>query len=215
VGRVMRRGEQEKLAEMCLRHDVLICSDEIHCDLVLEPELHHIPMATLSPEVSARTITLMSPSKAYNLAGLMWSFAVIQDEVLRRRFLRAARGIVTELNVFGYAGGEAAYRHGGDWHRELLRVLRRNRDLVRETVAGLAGLWMPQIEATYLAWIDCRGRKFPCEPSLHFEKNGLGLSHGVAFGARGFVRLNYGCPLPTLQEGLRRFREIVEALPVA
>jgi cysteine-S-conjugate beta-lyase len=214
AGRVMRRGEQEKLAELCLKHDVLICSDEIHCDLVLEPDLRHIPMAMISPEVAARTITLMSPSKAYNLAGLMWSFAVIPDDTLRRRFLRAARGIVTELNVFGYAGGEAAYRHGGDWHRELIQVLRRNRDLVRETVSGLPGLWMPEIEATYLAWIDCRGRKFSCEPSLHFEKNGLGLSHGSAFGARGFVRLNYGCPLSTLQEGLRRFREIVEALPV-
>ena len=213
AGRVMRREEQERLAALCLRHDVVICSDEIHCDLVLEPDLPHIPMAMISPEVAARTITLMSPSKAFNLAGLMWSYAVIPDEALRRRFLRAARGIVTELNVFGYAGGEAAYRHGEPWHAELIQVLRRNRDLVRETIAALPGLWMPEVEATYLAWIDCRGREFPCEPSLYFEKNGLGLSHGVAFGARGFVRLNYGCPLPTLQEGLRRFRDIVEPLP--
>jgi len=214
AGRVMRRAELERLAGLCLQHDVIICSDEIHCDLVLDPVFRHIPLATLSPEVAARTITLMSPSKAYNLAGLMWSFAVIPDDTLRQRYLRTARGIVTELNVFGYAGGEAAYRQGGDWHRELLQVLRRNRDLVQATVAELPGLWMPSIEATYLAWIDCRGRQFPCEPSLHFEKCGLGLSHGSAFGARGFVRLNYGCPLPTLQEGLRRFRDIVAPLPL-
>ncbi len=212
AGRVMRRDEQERLAALCLKHDLFICSDEIHCDLVLEPDLQHIPMATISPEVAARTITLMSPSKAYNLAGLMWSFAVIPDEALRKRFLCTARGIVTELNVFGYAGGEAAYRHANAWHAELLQVLRRNRDLVRKTVDDIPGLWMPEIEATYLAWIDCRGIKFPCEPSLHFEKNGLGLSHGSAFGARGFVRLNYGCPLSTLQEGLRRFREIIASL---
>ena len=213
AGRVMRRAEQERLAALCLKHDMLICSDEIHCDLVLEPALQHIPMAMISPEVAARTITLMSPSKAYNLAGLMWSFAVIPDQTIRKTFLRTARGIVTELNVFGYVGGEAAYRHAGDWHAELIQVLRRNRDLVRDTVADLR-LWMPEIEATYLAWIDCRGRQFPCEPSLYFEKNGLGLSHGSAFGAKGFVRLNYGCPLPTLQEGLHRFREIVAPLPL-
>ncbi len=212
AGRVFRRGDLERLAEMCLRHDVLICSDEIHCDLVLEPELEHIPMATLSAEVAARTITLMSPSKAFNLAGLMCSFAVIPDEALRRRYRRASRGIVTELNVFGYAATEAAYRHSVAWHRELLQVLRRNRNLVRKTVDALPGLWMPEIEATYLAWIDCRGRSFPCEPSLYFEKQGLGLSHGPSFGAPGFVRLNFGCPLPLLEEGLTRFSQIVEPL---
>lgn len=212
AGRVMRLREQERLAELCLKHDMLICSDEIHCDLVLEPDLQHIPMAMISPEVAARTITLMSPSKAYNIAGLMFSFAVIPDKDLRKKFLRAARGIVTELNVFGYAGGEAAYRHAGNWHAELIQVLRRNRDLVRETVMDL-GLWMPATEATYLAWIDCRSRAFPSEPALYFEKHGLGLSHGPAFGAKGFVRLNYGCPLPTLKEGLKRFREIVAPLP--
>lgn len=215
AGRVMRRPELEKLAELCLQHDMTVCSDEIHCDLVLDESLPHIPLATISDDIAQKTITLMSPSKAFNLAGLMWSYAVIPNDALRRQFLRAARGIVTELNVFGYAGGEAAYRHAADWHHELLQTLRRNRDLVQETVAALPGLWMPQIEATYLAWIDCRGRTFPREPSLHFEKNGLGLSHGVAFGAPGFVRLNYGCPLSTLQEGLRRFREIVQPLPLA
>lgn len=215
AGRVMRRNELEKLAELCLRHDMLVCSDEIHCDLVLDSALQHIPLATISPEIAKRTITLMSPSKAYNLAGLMWSYAVIPDDTLRRQFKRAARGIVTELNVFGYAAGEAAYRHAGDWHRGLLDVLRRNRDLVAETVADLPGLWMPDVEATYLAWIDCRGREFPAEPSLYCEKNGLGLAHGTAFGAPGFVRLNYGCPLPTLQEGLHRLREIVEPLPLS
>jgi len=206
-GRVLSRGELEGIATRCQSHDVLICSDEIHAGLVLDEECRHIPIATLSPEVAARTITLMSPSKTYNLAGLMWSYAIIPNPEIRRRFLRTARGLVTELNAFGYAACEAAYRESDDWHAALLRVLRRNRDMVEAAVRGLPGLWMPHVEATYLAWIDCRGRQFgESMPAMHFEKAGLGLSDGRNFDAPGFVRMNFACPLPTLQEGLRRFR---------
>ncbi len=205
-GRCLTRAELAQIAEICLSRDVLICSDEIHCGLILEEGARHIPMATLSPEVAARTITLMSPSKTYNLAGLMWSYAIIPDPALRRRFLHAARGIVTEVNAYGYAACEAAYRHSEDWHAELIRVLRRNRDRVAATVRDIPGLWSPTVEATYLAWIDCRALPIDGNPALHFEKAGLGLGDGRRFGAPGFVRMNFACPLPTLEEGLRRFK---------
>ncbi len=213
-GRVLSRAELEGIAEHCLANDVLISSDEIHAGLVLDEDRRHTPIATLSPAVAARTITLMSPSKTYNLAGLMWSYAVIPDAGIRRRFMHTARGLVTELNAFGYAACEAAYRESDDWHAELLRVLRRNRDLVEAAVRELPGLWMPHVEATYLAWIDCRGRRFEENgPVLHFEKAGLGLSDGRHFDAPGFVRMNFACPLPTLQEGLRRFRSALDDVP--
>lgn len=215
-GRVLSREELEAIAARCLSHDVLICSDEIHAGLVLDEDRRHIPIATLSPEVAARTITLMSPSKTYNLAGLMWSYAIIPDAGIRQRFLRTARGLVTELNAFGYAACEAAYRESDDWHAELLRVLRRNRDMVEAAVGEIPGLWMPHVEATYLAWIDCRSRQFEeHSPALHFEKRGLGLSDGRNFGEPGFVRMNFGCPLPTLQEGLRRFRSALDGAALA
>jgi len=210
-GRCMTRAELEGIAQRCLSRDVLICSDEIHCGLILDEEARHIPMATLAPEVAARTITLMSPSKTYNLAGLMWSFAIIPDPRIRRRFLHAARGIVTEVNAYGYAACEAAYRRSEDWHAELLRVLRRNRDRVAAAVREVPGLWMPHVEATYLAWIDCRSLSIAeSSPALHVEKFGLGLGDGRKFGAPGFVRMNFACPLPTLEEGLRRFKAAVE-----
>ncbi len=207
-GRVMTQPEQEKVAELCLANDVVICADEIHYGLVLEEGMRHLPIATLSTEVADRTITFISPSKTYNLAGLMWAFAVIPNPVLRQRFMHAARGIVNEVNPYGYAACEAAYRRSDDWHDELIRILRRNRGLVESTIRQVPGLWMPHVEATYLAWIDCRSLNISeSSPALHFEKHGIGLSDGRNFGAPGFVRMNFACPLPTLQEGLHRFKQ--------
>lgn len=209
TGRCLTRTELEQIAEGCLSNDVLICADEIHCGLILKEGVHHIPMATLSPEVAARSITLMSPSKTYNLAGLMWSFAIIPDARIRRRFLHTARGIVTEVNAYGYAACEAAYRRSDAWHAELIRILRRNRALVADTVAEFPDLWSPTVEATYLAWIDCRKLPIEGNPARYFEKYGLGLGDGCKFGAPGFVRMNFACPLPTLQKGLVRFKTAV------
>lgn len=208
TGRVWSRAELERVAELCLRHDVLICSDEVHYGLILDPDNAHIPMATLSPAVAARTITLMSPSKTYNVAGLMCAFAIIPDPALRQRFQRAARGIVNELNPFGYVACEAAYRHGEPWRRALVDYLRGNRDLVESAVAGMPGLRMHHVEATYLAWIDCRDLGLK-QPVTTFEDAGVGLSDGAHFGAPGFVRLNFGCPRARLQTGLSRMQAVV------
>ncbi|OMG51726.1 aspartate aminotransferase [Azonexus hydrophilus] len=203
VGRCWNREELLDLADFAERNDLIVCSDEIHCGLILDTDKQHIPFASLSPEAARRSITLMAPSKTFNIPGLGCAFAVIPDAGLRRRFLRAMDGIVPHVNVLGLAACEAAYRDCGDWHRELLAVLRANRDRVDAAVNGLAGVKTSHVEATYLAWLDVRELGLE-NPHAHFETHGIGLSEGRDFGAPSWLRLNFGCPPATLDEALRR-----------
>ncbi|HSC81810.1 MAG TPA: PatB family C-S lyase [Chitinolyticbacter sp.] len=205
VGRVWTADELARLAAIAERHDLTVVSDEIHCDLLLEPGARHTPLATLSPELAARTITLMAPSKTYNIAGLGCALAVIADATLRHAFQRTMRGIVPHVNLLGYTAAAAAYRDGAAWRAELLAVLRQNRDVVIAALDGAAGLRVTQPQATYLAWIDCRGAGI-AQPQHYFEAAGVGLSDGADFGLPGFVRLNFGCPEATLTEALARMR---------
>lgn len=205
VGRVWTKEELTWLAELAERHDLVICSDEIHAGLVLDSEKPHIPIATLSPETARRTITLQAPSKTFNIPGLGCSFAVIAAPALRRAFRREMAGIVPHVNALGYTAALAAYRHGEAWRRKLIDYLRANRDLLTGEIGGMPGLDMTPVEATYLAWIDAR-RSGIANPAAFFEEAGVGLSDGADFGASGFVRLNFGCPRPLLSEALRRMR---------
>ena len=203
VGRCWSRPELERLAELAETHDLLVCSDEIHCGLVLEEGQRHIPFASLSPAMARRTITLMAPSKTFNIPGLGCAFAIIPDPALRRRFLRVMDGIIPHVNVLGMVACEAAYRDSDDWHRELIATLRRHRDRIRATVDRLPGIKMSPLEATYLAWLDVRALNLP-NPHAHFEAHGLGLSDGADFGAPGWLRLNFGCTEATLDLALQR-----------
>jgi cystathionine beta-lyase len=207
---VLSAPELEQVGDFCLRNDLVLCSDEIHCDLVLAPELRHRPAATLSPKLAARTITLMAPSKTYNLPGLGCSFAVVSDRRLRARVRRAMAGIVPHVNLLGLTAAAAAYRHGEPWRRELVKYLRINRDRVREVINNVPGLNLGPVEATYLAWIDARGLQVS-DPTGFFEAAGVGLSDGREFGAPGFVRLNFGCPRPLLEQALGRMVNAVTA----
>ncbi len=209
TGRVFTREELTRLADLCRRHDLVLCSDEIHCDLVLEPGVEHLPTATLDAEVAARTITLMAPSKTFNLPGLNCAFAIIPDASLRRRFQRAMAGIVPYVNLFGYVGTLAAYRDSGGWHAALLEYLRGNRNLVLAALAEMPGLRATVGEATYLTWIDARGSGLD-DPAGFFERAGVGLSDGREFGAPGFVRLNFACPRSVLIQALERMRRGLE-----
>ena len=211
VGRVFDRGELERLCEICLRHEVVICSDEIHCDMILD-DLKHIPIATLSEEVAQNTITLLAPSKTYNIAGIGCSIAVIPDERLRRRFQHVRRGIVPWVTGPGYTSCLAAYREGEPWRLALLDYLRDNRDIVSRFVdEHLGPLSVSHVEATYLAWIDVRklGLK---DAGGFFEEAGVGLSDGKGFQGDGFLRLNFGCPRETLMEGLNRMLKAMNTL---
>jgi len=208
TGRVFRREELIRLADICLNHGLVICSDEIHCDLVLDPDCRHLPIASLSPEIAARTITLMAPSKTYNLPGLSFSYAIIPDNSLRRRFKLAMSGIVPHVNSLGMTAAQAAYDQGQPWLDALIAYLRSNRDLVQQTIQGISRLEMSPGEATYLAWIDAR-RLNETSPAKWLEQSGVGLSDGHEFDGRGFVRLNFGCPRALLTQALNRIARFV------
>lgn len=210
VGRCWSRDELLALADYAELNDLVVCSDEIHCGLILDADKRHIPFASLSPAAAQRSITLLAPSKTFNIPGLGCAFAVIPNPALRRRFEQAMHGIVPHVNVLGLAACEAAFRHGGDWQRELIAYLRGNRDRVAATMDSLPGVRMAPVEATYLAWIDVRDLRL-AKPAAHFEAHGIGLSDGSDFGAPGWLRLNFGCPRATLDEALSRFERAVRA----
>jgi cystathionine beta-lyase len=203
VGRVFSRQELSNLAALCEKHDLILCSDEIHCGLILDEDKPHIPIATMGSRIARRIITLMAPSKTYNIPGLACSFAIIPEDGLRKRFLRAMAGIVPHVNTLGFTAALAAFRDGGPWRAELLAYLRKNRNAVQEAVEAMPGLSMSPVEATYLAWIDTRETGLG-HPARFFEEAGVGLSDGVEFGGPGFVRLNFGCPRSLLVEALKR-----------
>jgi len=204
-GTVYRRDELEQLADIVVRHDLIICSDEIHCDLILEPGLQHIPLASLNPDIAARTITLMAPSKTFNIAGLGCSFAIIENPVLRRAFSRTRKGIVPDVNLLGYTAAIAAYKAGDSWNDRQCAYLRGNRDYLVEQINQIPGLSLQPGEATYLAWIDVSAAKLDNPPHF-FEEAGVGLSPGRDFGDERFMRLNFGCSRETLEEAVRRIR---------
>jgi cystathionine beta-lyase len=190
---------------------MILVSDEIHCDLVLEPGLAHVPIASLAPEISRRTVTLLSPNKAFNVPGAGCAMAVIEDAGLRRAFSADVDGhAIPGPTVFGYVAALAAYREGAPWLAAQLDYLRANRDLVEHEIHGMAGLSLAHIEATYLAWIDCT--KLPVkDPVQHFLDLGVALSPGAQFGSPSFVRLNFGTQRARLREALARMAAAARA----
>mgnify|MGYP006277358883 CR=1 FL=1 len=206
TGRVFSKAELEMMAETCLKNKIFICSDEIHSDIIYSQN-EHIPIATLSPEVAKRTITLLSPSKTFNIAGLKASYAVITNSELRERFIAGKQGLVGGLNLFGQTALRASYTEGKAWLEELLIYLENNRNFLFDFVSTkLDSVSMVSPEGTYLAWLDCRetGIEVPQEYFLKDAK--VALNPGNWFGkpGEGFVRLNFACPRKTLREGLDR-----------
>ncbi len=210
VGRVFEQTELAAMADLCLQRDLTIISDEIHCDLVFSG-YRHIPIAALAPEVAARTITVMAPSKTFNIAGLGCSFAVIPNPDLRKRYQAASKDLVPHVDLLAFTAALAAYRDGGPWLADCLRYLEDNRDIVAGFVAErLPGITMSPMEGTYLAWFDCRQADLPDAPAKFFLKQArVAMNDGDWFGrgGEGFVRLNFGCPRATLEEALRRMEK--------
>jgi cystathionine beta-lyase len=213
VGRTFRRDELERMAAICLENDVTICSDEIHCDLVYRGN-RHIPIASLAAEIAQRTITLMAPSKTFNLAGLQCSFAIIQDGGLRKRYLAARKGLLPWVNLMGLVAAEAAYRDGEEWLAQLLIYLESNRDLLYQSLQQkLPGISMSRPEGTYLAWLDCRQAGIIGNPQQFFlEKAKVALEDGRRFGTggEGFVRLNFGCPRSLLEQAINQMAQVIQ-----
>jgi cysteine-S-conjugate beta-lyase len=203
TGTVFSRGDLLAIADVAERHGLTVVSDEIWCDLVLGENPPHVPFASLDHPAARRAITLTAPSKTWNLAGLGCAAAIVPDEGLRRRWRAAGEGLVPMVNPLGYAAAEAAWRHGDPWRRELLGVLRANRDAVVAAVAEIPGLVCVPPQATYLVWIDCRDTGV-ADPVAACVAAGLGPSDGRDFGLPGFIRLNLGCPAARVAEAIRR-----------
>ncbi len=206
LGRVFTRDEVIRVAEFCEAHDLILVSDEIHCDLIFdESATPHVSALNLPDRFAERTITLLSPSKTWNLAGLGYAYAVIPNDSLRRRFTGARGHTLAEINALSYYAAEAAYRDGEPWRQELITYLRQNRDTLVEFISKRCpGLKTHVGDATYLAWIDARELGHD-DPAAHFEKTaGLFLSEGHFFGWPGHFRFNFACPRSRLLEGLEK-----------
>lgn len=206
LGKVFEREELRAIGNACVNHDVLIISDEIHADILFDGR-KHTPVASLSPEIAARTVTLMSASKAWNIAGMKTAFAVVQNPHLRERFNAGRRGLVDSVNALGLEATQAAYSSGGPWLAQVNAYLQSNRDyLVQAIATRLPGIRMNVPQSTYLAWLDCSvlGLEHPQRYFLQHAK--VALSDGLEFGedCGQFVRLNFGCPRPMLEEALIR-----------
>lgn len=212
TGRVFSQQELEMMAELCLENDIYICSDEIHCDIVYGDK-KHIPIATLSPRVEQSTITLLSPSKTFNIAGLKAAVAVVKNPEIKENLLQARQGLVGWVNVFGQLALRTAYQSCTPWLQDLLSYLEQNRRITDDFVrSNLPGVTMSLPDATYLAWLDCRQTGLEDPQQFFLKEARVALNKGHWFGAdgQGFVRLNFGCPQSQLIEGLERMESALE-----
>jgi cystathionine beta-lyase len=211
LGRVLDSSELEAIVEVCLQEGILLCSDEIHSDLVLDEDKSHIPIASLSPAIAAQTITLIAPTKTFNLPGVgSLALAIIPDEDLRKAFEKQIHGLSVHPSGLAYTAALAAYRDCTDWHDDLLTYLRANRDYLQERIDAIEGLSMTHVEATFLAWIDTSKLALN-NPFAHFLAYGVAMSDGTEMGDRHFLRLNFACSRSTLTEILDRIEKAAGA----
>jgi cystathionine beta-lyase len=212
VGRVFQRDELMRMARICADAGTIICADEVHSDLLFDGHAH-LPIAAFGSEIVDRTITLVGPSKTFNLAGLQCAFAIIPDPELRRRYRRFRNAAVPWVNAPGLIAAEAAYRHGDAWRSALLDYLRGNRDFLRDYLHGTAPeIRVTPLEATYLAWLDCRGLGLDDPYEFFLTHARVALSNGRDFGPGGvgFVRLNFACRRAALEEALERMTKAID-----
>ncbi|MAV27294.1 MAG: aspartate aminotransferase [Gammaproteobacteria bacterium] len=207
IGRSLNPEELEPVLTACLANDVVLVSDEIHCDLVLDGRQHR-PAVAMRPEIRQHAVTLMSASKTFNIAGVGGAFAIIEEPELRDVFKRTARGFMPDVHVMAYDAMLVALRDCGDWHSALLHYLAGNRDYLRSCIDDIHGITMNQVEATYLAWLDVSELRLD-DPPGHFEAAGLGMSEGSQFGDDRFMRLNFSTQRSNLIEVVERLRRAV------
>jgi len=210
-GTVFTCKELETLSSFCLKHDLIVCSDEIHADLILNPKAKHIPIARLNEAILHKSITLMAPSKTFNIAGLQASFAIIPDETLKRSFIQTMGSMVGGINLLGITALKAAYENGDEWLQELCVYLADNLSLVQAFVDKNPKLTLLNQEATFLAWIDASALHVK-SPYKFFLEFGVGLSDGEPFGDKNYVRLNFGTQRIVLTEILDRMQKAMDSL---
>lgn len=209
-GTVYREHELQRLADIVEQQELVLVSDEIHCDLILDQDKPHIPIASLNSQIERRSITLMAPSKTFNLAGLGCAFAIVPNAGLRGG-MKTHPYIVPHVNLMGLVAAEAAYEFGDEWNRQQCAYLTANRDYLIDEINRIPGLRLGPIEATYLAWIDVSELGLENPPKF-FESAGLGMSPGRDFGDSDYMRLNFGCPRSRVEQAVVRIRKAVDSL---
>lgn len=211
VGRVFSQQELERIGSICLEKKILICSDEIHCDLIY-PGNKHIPIASLSPELAKTCVTLMAPSKTFNIPSLHFSFAVIQEETLRNKIQRLCKGLVGSPDLLAIAAAKSAYLSGEEWLEQVVQYLHINRDFLMNFIHDrLPQISINQPQGTYLAWLDCRQMADGDNAyQIFLDKAKVALNDGIHFGesGKGFVRLNFGCSKLVLEKALHRIESV-------
>ncbi|WP_263080296.1 PatB family C-S lyase [Endozoicomonas sp. Mp262] len=209
-GRVLTPSELKAIETLCHKHSLVVCSDEVHCDIILDQTCKHTPYASISQHALDHSITLMSPSKTFNLAGFGCAFAIIPNGELRHRFQNTRKGIVPAPDnmLMGFTATKAAYRHGEPWRQCMLEYLRSNHNYLLKAINAIPGLRMNPVEATYLAWIDASKLQLD-DPHRFFEEAGVGLSPGAQFGDANFLRLNFGCSRALLETAVERIKKAV------
>ena len=211
TGRIYERGELVELADLIVANDTVLISDEIHCPLILDRNQRHLPIASLDESVAARSVSLFSPTKAYNFAGLGGAVAVIPNAALRKRFKAAVTNMAGNVSPLAYAALGSAFGDTSPWLAEQNAFLASNEVRLRQAIANLDGIRTTRVEGTFLAWLDVRELNL-ANPAEYFEAHGIGLSAGEDFGGVGFVRFNFGCPRSMLEEGIERLERAVRQL---
>ncbi|MEB8433597.1 PatB family C-S lyase [Cocleimonas sp. KMM 6892] len=210
-GTVYTEEELLRLQAICKKHDLLICSDEIHCDLILDKNKKHYPFGNLNEDAANRCITLMAATKTYNLAGMNFGFAIIPNDEIRKKFEQDVLEKAPEVSILGQTATEAAFKHGESWRLQQIDYLRDNHDYLLREINAIPGLKMFPLEATYLAWIDVSDLALDNAESF-FENAGIGISAGVYFGDKNFIRLNFACRRSLLEEAIKRITKAVSEL---
>jgi cystathionine beta-lyase len=205
-GRVFSKEELSQLADFCVENDLILCSDEIHCDLILDESKEHISIASLNKEIEVRSMTLLAPSKTFNIAGLGCSLAIIPEKVLRDKFEKIKYGMMPMLSAFAMDAALAAYKNSEVWRLELLNYLRSNQSYLLKEINAIEGLKMEPLEATYLAWISYEGTGINDFVS-HLESHGVGVQDASIFGGKGYFRLNFATQKSNLEEAIKRIRK--------
>lgn len=210
-GCVYTKAELEAIDAYCQQHKLILVSDEIHADLILDEDKKHIPYGTISDHALNNCMVLGAASKTYNVAGLACSWAVIPNDDLRTSFQKAMHGIVSEINPLGYLATITALQTGSEWQSQLLDYLRGNRDYLAQEFAAIEGINMLPLESTFLAWVDVSELGLDNPPAF-FEAAGVGMSPGAGFNDSNFMRLNFGCQRAVLEEAISRIKQALASL---
>lgn len=210
-GTVYRKKELQEHLSFAKKNNLIVCSDEVHSELILEKNIKHIPFASLEEDALQRTITLISPSKTFNIAGLGISFAIIANKELRILFNKASQGIIPKVNILAMIAADIAIKDGQEWLSQQIKYLRINRDILSLNINKSKKMFILPPEGTYLGWVNISKLKVN-DPIKLFKKHGVGLSCGSDFGDSNFVRINFACTLKLLKKAIKRIKLALSSL---